>query len=350
MKNLFTIVALFIATITMAQNDLFSSISTTDQYSEYSSIQDPDGDGVYVIKNKYAIVKFQKEYLPTGEGSKIKIIVDIEGVHNGKTRFLLDATTEGIVSKGQPYQSVMTNSKIYKSFVAIDDYVFVLYGAEDGVSFTKIDRIFIKNGAASPKTEGKKKKKKKKSFKERLLALRAMKKGGVGFGPEHKALQSQNLKKMITDYLVAMKAKQDARTATELKSEKNVQMAQEKGIAKEAQREKDEWAEAKRYNDSVKATPEWKDLQRRKEQNERNYQSAQKRDKVTLRNNSKHAIYVGTSGSNNPGTKISAGGSAKWNCGKDAYIQVVSSNGAYKSTNRRVYKANSGCGDTITIR
>lgn len=348
MKNLFTVVALFIATITMSQNNLFSSISTTDQYSEYSVVEDRDGDGVYVIKNKYAIVKFETEYLPTGEGSKIKIIVDIEGKHKGKTRFLLDATTENIVCKGQPYESVITNSKTYKSFVAIGDYVFVLYGAKDGVSFTKIDRVFIKNGAAAPKGEGKKKK--KKSFKQRLMALKAMKNGGAGFGPEHKALQSQNLKKMITDYLVAMKAKQDARTPAELKSEKNIKIAQEKGIAKEAQREKDSWAEAKRYNDSVKATPEWKDLQRRKAQNERNYQSAQKRDKVTLRNNSKQTIYVGTSGSKNPGTKIRAGGSAKWNCGKDAYIQVVSSNGAYKSTNRRVYRANSGCGDTINIR
>ena len=347
MKKIFTMVICLITTVVMAQNNLFSNISTTDQYTEYSSVKDSGGGGIYVIKNKYAIVKFQTEYLPTGEGYKIKIIVDNEGAHKGKTRFLLDATTENTICKGQPYESVLTNSKNYKSFVAIGDYVFVLYGAEDGVSFTKIDRVFIKKGAVSPKTKGKKK---KRSFKERLLALKAMKSGGVGFGPEHKALQKQNLKKMITDYLVAMKAKQDARTSTELKSEKNVKIAQKKGIAKETQREKDEWAEAKRYNDSVKATPEWKDLQRRKEQNERNYQSSKARNKVTLRNNSKQDIYVGKSGSYNPGTKVRAGGTALWDCSYSAYTQTISSTGGYKSSKNKVYRANSGCGKTITIR
>lgn len=347
MKKIIILAALFISTITTAQNNLFDNISTTHQYSEYSSVKESGSNGSYIINNKYAIVKFHKEYLPTGEGYKINIIVDNEGEHKGSSRYLLDATTEGVVCNGQPYESVLTISREYKSFVAIGDYVFVLYGAEDdGVSFTKIDRVFIKNGAVAPKAEGKKK---KLSFKDKLLALRATKAGGGDFGPEHKALQSQNIKKMITDYLVAMKAKQDARTAIELKNEKNVKIAKKKKIAQDIQTEKDEWAEAKRYNDSIRATPEHQDLERRKRQNEANYQSAQKRNMVTLRNNSNRTIYVGMSGSKNPGTKINAKSSAKWSCSQDAYIQTTSSNGAYRSTNTKVYSKSTGCGKTVNI-
>lgn len=347
MKKLILALTLLVTTVAFSQNNLFENISATHQYSEYSSVKDTDGDGKFVIKNKYAIVKFHKEYLPTGEGYKIKIIVDNEGKHKGRERFLLDATAEGIVCEGQPYESVLTVSKNYKSFVAIGDYVFVLYGANHGgVSFTKIDRVFIKNGAAKPKSTGKKK---KFSFKDKLLALRTTKSGGGHFGPEHKTLQKQNIKKLITDYLVAMKAKQNARTSNELKREKNLKAAKKKKVAKDIQYEKGEWAAAKRYNDSVKATPEYKDLQRRKRQNEANYQSAQKRDAVTLRNNSNHTIYVGRSGSNNPGTKISAGGTSSWSCNQDAYIQTINSSGTYKSTTKRVYRKNSGCGKTINI-
>lgn len=351
MKKIFLIViTLFVSKITIAQNNLFDNISTTHQYSEYSSIEESGGDGNYTIKNKYAIVKFHKEFLPTGEGYKIKVIVDHEGEHKGKARFLLDVTTEGYVCTGQPYESILTISKQHTSFVAIDDYVFVLYGLkDDGVSFTRIDRVFIKNGAVESKKEGKKK---KGGFKAKLQALRAMQGGGGNFGAEHKALQSKNIKKLITDYLVAMKAKQDARTSVELKKENNVKIAKKKKIAQEIQAEKDEWAEAKRYNDSIRATPEHQDLQRRKRQNEANYQSAQKRDMVTLRNNSNSTIYVGRSGSKNRGTKIDAKSSAKWSCSQDAYIQVMTKSGgsnAYSSTSKRVYSKNSGCGNTVNI-
>lgn len=352
MKKIILVLTLLLTGVTYAQNNLFDNISTTHQYSEYSSVKEIGSGGKYTIKNKYAIVKFQKQYLPTGEGYQIKIIVDNEGKHKGKTRFLLDATTEGIVCKGQPYESALTVSKNYKSFVAIDDYVFVLYGANHGgASFTKIDRVFIKNGAAIPKSKGKKKKK-KFSFKDKLLALRTTKAGGGHFGSEHKALQKQNIKKLITDYLVAMKAKQDARTPAELKSEKNIQTAKKKKVAKDTQVEKDKWKEAKRYNDSVKATPEWQDLQRRKRQNEANYQAAQKRNVVTLRNNSNRTIYVGRGGSQNRGTEIRAKSSAKWSCSQDAYIQVHTKEGgsnAYRSTKTRVYSKNSGCGKIINI-
>ena len=50
-----------------------------------------------------------------------------------------------------------------------------------------------------------------------LQKLQKMRSGGIGgnYGAAHKALQKLNLNEMITDYLVAMKAKQDGRTSAE---------------------------------------------------------------------------------------------------------------------------------------
>ena len=182
--------------------------------------------------------------------------------------------------------------------------MFFLKGvSEEGTSYTSIDEVYIKEGASSGNNAGEQKKKKKKvSFKDRL---KQMKSGGIvvkaNYGSEHKALQSKNLRKLITDYLVAMKAKQGARTTKEKQSDKNILKASD-AIASKAKNAKAaekakrdaEWAEAKKYNDSVKATPEWQDLQRRKAQNEANYQASKsgKSNTVTISNRTGRDIYV----------------------------------------------------------
>lgn len=345
MKRIILVITLLLTTIAIAQNNLFSNISTTDQYTEYYSARDKDGDGIYEIKERRFIVKFHTDYLATGEGYKIEAIVD-EGKSKGFLVKSLDATQKGVHCIGYPYESLLSDSDI--SFVSIGNYVFLLYGLnDDGVSFKSVSKVFIKKGAKAPVEV----KKKKFSFKKSFKKLQKMRSGGIGgsYGAAHKALQKLNLNEMITDYLVAMKAKQDGRTSAEkLQVTKNFK----KGKAKTVQAKNDEWAEAKRYNDSVKATPKWQDLQRRKAQNERNYQGAKRKNKVTLRNNSGSTIYVGTSGSRNPGTKISAGGTALWECSRDAYLQKITKSGgsnAYSSTNRKIYSKNSGCGKTVTV-
>ena len=346
MKTRLIVLLLFITTITFAQNSLFKNISTTDKYKAYHSVRDSDGDGVYEIKDLSYIIKFKTEFLPTGEGIKISAINDNEkdAANKGNVIKYYDAAEKHVVCNGSPYESILLDTKNDMGFVSIEDYVFLIGGLNDDcTSFKYLNKVYIKNGAAASGNTPKK----KSSFKDKMLALKAVKRGGgTNYGAEHKALQSRNLNKMITDYLVAMKAKQDSRTAAEKqKAEKNYQKAKDRTI----QAEKDEWAEAKRYNDSVKATPEYQDLERRKRQNEANYQASKTKNNVTLRNNSGSDIYVGTSGSRNPGTKISAGGTASWSCSKDAYIQKISSTGGHSATSRKVYSANSGCGNTVNI-
>ncbi|OAD40866.1 hypothetical protein [Polaribacter atrinae] len=150
-----------------------------------------------------------------------------------------------------------------------------------------------------------------------------------------------------------MKAKQDGRTAKQKQSDKNVAKLTIDKLAKEKAASDASWAEAKRHNDSVKATPEWQELERRKKLNEANYQGAQNASVVTLKNTSGSSIYVGSSSSHNKGVEVPAGGTAKWECKQDAYIQNHTYNGGthrYSSTSTKVYSANSGCGNTITIR
>lgn len=337
MKNLILVVAIFVTTITFSQNNLFSNISTTDQYQRFFSVQDKDGDGIYEIKDRDLIVKFNIKTLATGEGYRLEAIIDA-GNSKGKTLEKMDAVEGYSTCSGYPYESYIRHRPTKGAFVAIGDYVFDLYKmSEDGVSYGGIATVFVKMDIKN--TAGGKKK--KKSFREKMRALKNAASKNPSYGAAHKALQTQNLDKLITDYLIAMKAKQEARSSNEKQSDNNIKIAKSKGAD-----------DIKRYNDSVKATPKYKDLQRRIKQNEANYQAAQKANIVTLRNNSGSSIYIGKSGSVNRGTEIPAGRTGKWDCKYDAYIQrhtIEGGSNAYRSTKTKVYTANSRCGNTVNI-
>jgi hypothetical protein len=120
--------------------------------------------------------------------------------------------------------------------------------SENGVYYGGIATLFIK-------VDGKNfigGKKKKKSFKEKIRALKNAASKNPSYGEAHKALQNQNLDKLITDYLVSMKVKQEARTSAEKQGNHNLKVDKSEGAS-----------DLKRYNDSVKATPKYIDLQRR---------------------------------------------------------------------------------------
>ena len=349
MKKLILAVVLLITTATQAQKSFFENISENDVYNVYIKMSKA-GNGTYKAEERGTPVKFKKEYLPTGEGYKFSTILQ-EGPKKGETGSLVDISEKKIECTGYPYESVISEEDWGYNYyyVSIGDYVFSLKGVSTKfATFKGINAVYIKAGKPEKGDAEKKKKKtkKKNSFFSKMKALKNQALGSVGsFGPEYKEFKNKNMDKIITDYLVAMKAKQDGRTAAQKQSDTNVANLTKNKLAKEKAAKDASWAEAKRYNDSVKATPEWKDLERRKRQNEANYQSRQKADFVTLRNTSGSTIYVARGGSKNRGTKISAGGSAKWSCGQDAYIQVNNT-----TTNTKVYSKNSGCGSTVNIR
>lgn len=339
MKKTILTITLLVTVLTQAQNSFFDNISEEDQYNVFRMFTESE-NGFFKSETRKDPVKFKKEYLPTGEGFKITAITD-EGVNKGRTFSTSDASSEGYSCVGYPYESLIYGEY---SYVSIDNYVFVLGGlSKDQTTFKTLNVAFIKVEASEKdKAKAKKKPKNKNSFFAQMKALKNQAKAAVGnFGPEYKAFETKNIREMITNYLVAMKAKQEGRTAAEKQMDKNVANIE---VARKAARDA-ERAENKRHNDSVKATPEWKELERRKKLNEANYQGAQKANVVTLRNTSGSTIYVARSLSKNRGTKIAAGSTAKWDCDHDAYIQINNN-----TTNTKVYSKNTGCGNTVTVR
>ncbi|WP_397363600.1 hypothetical protein [Olleya sp. R77988] len=360
MKKTILVIVLLVSTVTIAQNNLFSNISTTDHYQEYKSVIDADGDGLYDITDRGSVVKFKLKHLPTGEGYAISAIADL-GRNKGDYINGGNAVDANYQCVGYPFESYIKNKSNNNALVAIGDYVFYIKNiSQDGTSYNGVSCVYINVGIASNKTQ----KKPKMSSLQMVKMFTSRGSGKVAkpeidYGKEHKTLQSQNLDKMITDYLIAMKTKQDNRTATQKQSDNKILKAKEEEVvAKKESKNAEktardaEWAEAKRYNDSVRATPKHKDLERRKRLNESNYQGAKAQNIVTLRNNSRSDIYVSKSGSRNRGTKISAGSTASWDCDYDAHLQTVSKSGgstSYRGNGRRVYSKNSGCGNTISI-
>lgn len=58
MKRIIFGIAMLASSVVMAQNNLFSNVSTTDQYYQFFYVQDSDKDGIYEIKDCDLIMKF----------------------------------------------------------------------------------------------------------------------------------------------------------------------------------------------------------------------------------------------------------------------------------------------------
>ena len=362
MKKIILAIALLVTTVTIAQNNLFSNISNTDHYQEYKSVTDADGDGLYDIIDRGSVVKFKLKYLPTGEGYAISAIAEV-GRNKGDYINGGNAVDGNYQCVGYPFESYLKSKNSNEAFVAIDNYVFHLKNlSQDGTSYNGVACVYINIGKATSETSITKPKMSSMNMIKMLTSRGSSKtvKPVIDFGAEHKALESQNIDKLITNYLVTMKGKQNARTATQKQADNKIVKAKaaaanSKQMAKEDAKaaRHASWLEAQKYNDSVKATPEWQEKDRRIKQNEANYQGAQKANVVTLRNTSGRTIYVGKNGSVNRGTEIPAGGTGKWDCDYDAYIQrhtIEGGSNAYRATNTKVYSKNTGCGSTVTVR
>lgn len=339
MKKLLLGILVLATTAVNAQNSLFDNISTTDQYEEYWSVWDEDGDGLYVIRERRFVVKFELKYLATGEGYSYVAVVD-EGDKIGHVVDGGNAVTGYDFCKGYPYESVMRHQYEKHGLVSIGDYVFVLDKvSEDGTSFNGIESVYIKRKVSTDAEGDKTEKKKKFSFKDIANAVKDNYTGSEStpnYGEEHKTLESTNLDKLITDYLVKMKAKQDARTSAEKQKDKNIENA--KG---------QEDADIQAYNDSIKATPEYKKMKEHQKRMEQ-MDSEDAKSEVTFVNKKGSDIYIYTEdqrGMN--GTKITPNSSTKVDCSHNYTFKFDSwANGNGTS----FYEANTNCGGSFTIR
>ena len=340
-KIMITVALIFTATIAQAQKNLYEAIEAngeTATYEGFSGISINDDGTIGIVRGKPAVTIIVTK-LAAGQ----PVGFEATPVSENYGGFGMSEISD--YGRVDSYPNVMTIKNTHKrgldGYMVIDDMLFeISYIPSNGIP--KVEDVtavyvMVKDRTGEKEDSGKKKKK-KGGFLGRMKA----KLESSGQSPTYKYIQTVNIKKIFNEYVTAMKAKQASPKTSKDKTDiAKIKRAREAG---------DE--EIKRYNDSIKATPEYKDLQRRKKQNEANYQASKSKNTVTLRNNSSSEIYVGTDGSDNPGTRVSAGGTASWDCGRDAYLQIITKSGgsnAYSSTKTKVYRSNSGCGSTINI-
>jgi hypothetical protein len=340
MKNLILGMLLFLATAATAQKSLFENISTTDQYEYYSSVWDEENDGTYAIKDA-GVATFETKTLPTGEGYSIKASAKRKDQDDYRLKYT-DAVEQHYTCVGYPYESLIKDKREKTAIVAIGEYVFIVRDvSEDGTSFDGIDYVFIKTKesttTSSSEEKAEPKKKKKLSFKDIANAVKDNYTGGSSspsYGAAHKELQSKNLDKLITDYLVTMKAKQDARSSAQKQHDKNVTDA--KTLYN---------SDVNAYNDKIKASPEYKKMKEHQKrmaemENGTNAQS------VTIYNKTTKDIYIYADGNRN-GTRINVNSSTKVDCSSN-YTYKFDSNSGGSGT--AFYGANSSCGGSFTVR
>ena len=319
--------------ISNAQNNLFSNISTTDEYHRFSLVQDTDGDGVYEISKRDLAVKFNLQYLPTGEGYSCKAVIE-KGESTGKTLKSMNALQGYATCVGYPYESVMRDRTNKEGLIAIGDYVFIVNRmSDDGTSFKGISKVFIKVKQGAEKKKETKGKKKKLSLRKRLKALKDNL-NAMSYGAAHKELQSKNLDKFITDYLVTMKSKQNGRTATEKKKDDNLEAAKKKDAA-----------EIKAYNDKIKASPEYKKLKEHQKRMER-MDARNDAKTVTIENRTGKDIYVYQEGSRNS-TTIRSNSRAKLSCSHNYTYKFDQKTSGRGTT---CHRANSRCNGRVVVK
>ncbi len=239
---------------------------------------------------------------------------------------------------GFPNTSILHHTGYNRGYVAFDNYIFFLHGiSDDQTNFSEIRSFMILDGSASAADT--KKKKKGKFWKQLKEATLNQRPSGEGSSAEYADLMAKDPEKLVRDYLKKMKAKQASYTMTS-------QDRKNHDILINGAKEYDALVKSK--NDAYWKSEEGQAILR----NRRLANGASQANNVTLRNTSGSTVFVGTNGSNNRGTEISPGSSASWSCSQDAYIQQVtkvSNTRSFKSTSTRVYRANSGCGNTVSI-
>jgi hypothetical protein len=284
--------------------------------------------GKYKIDGKRYIVTAKIEKLPSGT----PVGFSLTKVEDGKRWRGSNVVSD--YERGIGYPHIVTRHKYDKDgYVVIGDYIIELDKiSEDGTSFKYISAIFIKlGGEATEKTEEEPKEKKKMSLKEKMKAAKDKIKAAttLSYGPEHKKACDTDLEKLVSDYLKAMKTKQNAGPT-----------AKQKGEMKEieyARKNKD--ADIKAYNDSIKATPEYKKMKAHQKWMEGNVN-------VKVINKSGHTYFIGSSAEAFIVREVSAGSSTTMTCTGNLYYYASESKG---SKGTLFYNANGACGGSVTL-
>jgi hypothetical protein len=162
------------------------------KYQEYYSVYKNDKGEQMIGGKRYQI---------TIEISKIgDVPVGMIGkkVEDGKNLFAVNEERSGTESVGYPMVRAFDSGRA-ESFVLVGDHLFELKGLkDDGVTFSKIESVYIKiQEKEKPADDGKKK---KMSFKEKLAAAKDKLVEASSNSSDFKKKVDEDYNQMVNDY------------------------------------------------------------------------------------------------------------------------------------------------------
>ena len=249
-KMILVVIMLFAVTITQAQKNFYQAIETNGATATYEGFagMTAQGDGTYSFDRSAATINLTVKKIPTGQ----PVGFNAKSLSEDYRSF--SETEISDYGRVDSYPNVMSIKHTYTDdgYMMIDDLLFAIdnipdNGAPKMQNITAI-YVMVKDRAESSKKEetGKKKKKKLGGLMNKVKS----KLEGVGRTPTYKYISSVNIDKLFNDYVAAMKKKQ----ASPITAKDRADIAQ----IKRTRAAGDE--EIRMYNDSIKATPEYKKL------------------------------------------------------------------------------------------
>ncbi|MDO6598419.1 hypothetical protein Q4512_15985 [Oceanihabitans sp. 2_MG-2023] len=331
-KIIFSVVLLLVATITKAQKNFYEAMEANGESAIYEGFADQsaNGDGTYNFTRGKPAISLKVTRLVTGQ----PVGFVATPVDKGVSGFSQTELSNYVRVDSYPNVLYIKHKYTKDAYMMTDDILFVVSNTSDSdvpkLANVKAFYVLVKERGETVTKEGAGKKK-KGGFMARMKA----KVEGVGQSPTFKYIKRVNIEKVFNDYVTAMKAKQANPLTTKDKMEiAKIRRAREAG---------DE--EIKRYNDSIKATPEYAKLkthQARMEQMDNN----NARNLITINNKTGRDIYIYQNGSRN-GTRINANSSTKVTCNSNYTYKFDSNSGG---TGTAFYSANANCGSSVSVR
>jgi hypothetical protein len=333
---------LFAVTIVQAQKNFYEAIKANGETAVYEgfSVFEANGDGTYNFLSSSPAVNITVTKLTTGQPVGF-VATPVSEDYGG-----FSETEISDYGRVDSYPNVISIKHDYTDdgYMMIDDLLFKVDNISDnGVpKFNNVMAIYVmvkERGEAKEKeVTVKKKTKKKGGFMARMKAKIESASSGART-PAYRYIKTVKIEQMFNEYITAMKSKQ----ATALTAKDKADIAR----IKRTREAGDE--EIKRYNDSIRATPEYAKLkahQARMAQMDKN----DVKNEVTVYNKTGKDIYFVKESARNP-TKISSGSSVKLDCSKDYYYTYDANDGIYggRSNHSKLYSSNSGCGNSVTV-
>ncbi|WP_405377175.1 hypothetical protein [Nonlabens sp. Asnod3-A02] len=228
MKYIILIVTVLVTSSAFAQETFFENIKAKGEnpvYIEYPGIS-TDNKGEQSIRlsqervGQYnepqeVIVKLLKH---EGIDSGIAII-DKNDTNEKGSQYIADFTKNRQTFTGFPNTYIVYEKVFNEGYVAIGNYIFFIDHFNSRTEFGDITRVYVLKGTSPDGEASAKTKKKKSGFgkflnKAKNIALNNSAGPDPRKAPEYKALSQENVRKMISDYLIAMREKQIAYTLT----------------------------------------------------------------------------------------------------------------------------------------